>query len=221
MIPIATLPMQSSEYAITELKAAHALGCKGIEIGTDIPGTEIDSPELENFWTTVENLSIPVLLHPTFQVIPARLRRQGLKNAVGRAAETTISLSLLLYSGVFIRHPGLVIIAAHGGGSFIWLIDRIIRNSELGFAKTEADLHASLKQLYFDSIVLNPVSLQYLVNQVDADHILLGSDSPYAWEPDPVGTVMQTNLSKADKKAILGRTASRLFKITGENDIRK
>ena len=216
MIPIATIPLQSSEYAISELKAAKEMGCKGVEIGTDIPGIEIDSPELENVWATIESLAMPVLLHPTFQVIPDRLCRQGLKNTVGRAAETTIALTLLLYSGVLIKHPGLVIIAAHGGGSFIWLIDRILRNAELGFAKTEGDLATSLKQLFFDSVVLNPVCLQFLIERVGALHVLLGSDSPYQWEPHPVETVVQTHLSVFEKEAILGTTASQLFDIAGQ-----
>jgi aminocarboxymuconate-semialdehyde decarboxylase len=50
------------------------------------------------------------------------------------------------------------------------------------------------------------------VAQVGASQILVGSDTPYAWQPHPVDHVLATTtLSDDEKLAILGRNAIKLF----------
>lgn len=209
--PMATIPMGYPNRAVAELVAAHELGCRGVMIGTDIPDLHLGSGELEPVWEAAASLSIPVLLHPTFLEVPSELRGAGLKNAVGRAAPTAVALARLIYSGALVRHPSLTVIAAHGGGAFAAVAGRIIRNHELGLSGSDYDPSDSICRLHFDSVVLDPAYLRYLVGRFGADRFLLGSDLPFPWEPEPVGSVRRAALPAAAECAVLGANASRLY----------
>lgn len=211
MLPLAMVPLQSPSLAVRELEAAKAEGCRGAVIGTGLPSGRLDGTELEEFWSAASDLGMVLLLHPTFVEVAAELRDHGLKNAVGRAGETAIALSRLVYAGVLARHPDLLVIVAHGGGSFVPLIQRLVRNRELGWAASDEDVRSSVARLYWDSVVLDPRFLAYLVDAVGEHQILLGSDQPFPWEPDPIGTVRRAGLSASAEKAILQDNARRLL----------
>jgi aminocarboxymuconate-semialdehyde decarboxylase len=66
--------------------------------------------------------------------------------------------------------------------------------------------------LYFDALVFTPEALRHLVAQVGASQVMLGSDEPYIWEQHPVDHVFATtSLTDAQKSAILGGNAAKLF----------
>ena len=211
--PLATAPLQHPDLAASVLSRAREIGCKGVLIGSDVPGSSLGAPELDVFWAAAADLAMPVVLHPTFMTIPRILLQRGLKNAVARAGATAVALADLVYAGVIERHPNVVLVVAHGGGSFLQLFDRIQRNQDLGWADSDVDLRASVARVYWDSVVLSPGSVADLVATVSADRVVLGSDYPFPWEPDPVGTVRRAGLGVSQLAAILGDTAARLFNV--------
>jgi aminocarboxymuconate-semialdehyde decarboxylase len=211
--PLATIPLQHPNLAVSVLRHARDIGCKGIMIGSDVPGSSLGASALDVFWEATAQLAMPVVLHPTFMSIPPMLLQRGLKNAVARAGATAIAVADLVYAGVMERHRDVVLVIAHGGGSFLHLFDRIKRNQDLGWAESTVDLEASVARLYWDSVVLSPPAVAGLVATVGADRVVLGSDYPFPWEPEPVGTVRAAGLEKTHLTAILGGTASRLFAI--------
>jgi len=211
LVPVATAPLQFPELAAREVEEAHHMGCRGLMIGTDIPGLGFDSPSLEPVWEAAAGLGMPVIAHPTFLVIPPRLRRRGLKNAVGRAEPALVALTELVYSGALLRHPQLSVIAAMGGGGLVSFAGRIVRNHQLGWSDTDVDVSASLDRLYFDTCLDDSTHLRYLVSRVGAHRLLLGSDHPFPWEPDPVGKVRRANLEPEEHAAVVGGNARELF----------
>jgi aminocarboxymuconate-semialdehyde decarboxylase len=210
-LPMATVPLAHPARAAEELEAARDLGCRGVMIGTDLPGRHLGSADLDPFWSAASNLAMPVLLHPTHLVVPEELAGSGLKNAVGRAHPTGLALTRLVYGGALERHPGLRFIACHGGGAFAAVAPRVLRNHELGWSETEVDVAASVGRLHFDSVVLDPALLRYLVASYGADRFVLGSDQPFPWEPDPVGTLLRADLGPEDTAAIAGDNARRWY----------
>lgn len=210
-VAMATVPLSYPARAVAELSAAHAMGCKGVMIGTDLPDLTLGSAELEPFWEAAATLEMPVLMHPTRLHTPVELDDAGLKNAVGRAGPTALSLAHLLYSGALLRHENLRVIACHGGGAFAAVAPRILRNHDLGWSGSDSDVSEAVGRLYFDSVVLDPELLGYLVARFGADRFLLGSDLPFPWEPDPVGTVLRAALEHTQRAAILGDNARRLY----------
>jgi aminocarboxymuconate-semialdehyde decarboxylase len=211
--PLATAPLQAPDVAVAVLRHARDVGCKGIMIGSDIPGSSLGAASLDVFWEAAAELSLPVFLHPTFMTIPPILRQRGLKNAVARAGATAVAVADLIYAGVMERHPDVALIVAHGGGSFLHLLDRIKRNQDLGWADSDVDIEASVARLYWDSVVLSPAAVSGLVGTVGGNRVVLGSDYPFPWEPDPVDTVQAAGFEPATLAAILGGTASGLFDI--------
>lgn len=216
--PMATIPLPHPERAAEELKIAHEQGFRGAMIGTDLPGLHLGSPELEPVWAAAASLGMPILVHPTHLELPASLVGAGLKNAVGRAGPTAIALTRLVYSGALLRHPALAVVASHGGGAFAAVAPRVLRNHELGWSESDVDVAASIRRLYFDSVVLDPGLLRYLVDAGGDERFLLGSDLPFPWEPDPVGTVQRSGLTLDQQGSILRVTARRLYGLSEPTD---
>src|SRR5262249_58087314 len=96
------------------------------------------------------------------------------------------------------RHPGLRIIAAHGGGYLPFYIGR----SDHGW-QVRPESHSSvdepsayLRKLWFDSLVHSPVVLRHLVETVGADRVVLGSDYPFDMgSDDPVAELVTAGLA--------------------------
>lgn len=211
MVPLATIPMSYPASALGELVAAHDLGCRGVMVGTDIPGLHLGAPELDQIWELAAELGMPIIVHPTFLRVPGELRRSGLKNAVGRAGPMALALARLVYSGALVRHRDLVVIASHGGGGFAAVAPRIVRNHEVGWSESNYDPVDSIRRLFFDSVVLDPFYLEYLVKVFGSDRILLGSDHPFPWEPDPLTVVSAADLTDTERAQIVCGNARRLF----------
>jgi aminocarboxymuconate-semialdehyde decarboxylase len=71
-----------------------------------------------------------------------------------------------------------------------------------------------LMQRCSDALAFTPEALRYLVAQVGASQVVVGTDHPIPWEQHPVDHVMATDsLSDADKAAILGGNAAKLLGI--------
>ena len=66
--------------------------------------------------------------------------------------------------------------------------------------------------LYFDTIVFEPETLDYLVSKVGPDKIMLGSDWPFPiGDFEPRKVVEAAKLSETDRAGILGGNAARIF----------
>ncbi len=211
MVPVATIPMSYPAAALDELVAAREMGCRGVMIGTDIPDLHLGSPELDPVWAVAADLGMPIIVHPTFLRVPKELHEAGLKNAVGRAGPTAVALTKLIYSGALVRHRDLVVVGCHGGGALAAVTARILRNHEVGWSGSEYDPSESIDRLFFDSVVLDPTYLAYLVKLYGSERILLGSDHPFPWEPDPIRVVDEAGLTDTDRAQIVGGNAQRLF----------
>lgn len=216
VVGLGTLPMQSPERAVTELERITAtFGFPGVSINPSAEGVDYDDARYEQFWAKVEELDVLVVLHPNGFSNGERLTRHYLVNVVGNPMETTVALSNIVLGGVIERHPRLKLLAVHGGGYLPFYMDRMdhaYRNRPDVGANIKRAPSTYLKQLYFDSVVFGD-GLDYLVDRVGADHILMGTDYPYDMgEVDPVGRVDRVgNASPEEKKRIKGDNAARLL----------
>ncbi|WP_405444943.1 amidohydrolase [Streptomyces achromogenes] len=210
------VPLQHPRQAVRALDHALAQGLAGVEISSHAPGRELSDPAYEPFWSRAEDTRALLFLHPFGCTLDERLDRWYLSNTVGQPAENAVALSHLIFSGVLDRHPGLKVIAAHGGG---YLPTHIGRSDHAWSARADARAGCAhppssyLRRLYFDSLVHDPYVLRELVRVAGADRVLLGSDFPFDMgTEDPVGALRAARLPEADFHAVRGGNAAALLR---------
>ncbi|NND49530.1 MAG: amidohydrolase family protein [Rhizobiales bacterium] len=218
LVGIATVPLQDTDLAIAELeRAINQLGFKGVEVGAGINDEELSTPRLEPFWSKCEQLDIPVFIHPTSFASP-RLKRHMLTNTIGNPLETTVAVHYLIFDGVMERHPALKMFLAHGGGfagAYGARMDHAYGARSDSRGSISAPPSTYLKRFYFDTVVFAVDQLEFLIGKYGTDHILAGTDYPFAMgEYDPVEHVYQAGgLSEADREKICGLNALSLMNL--------
>ncbi len=216
-VPMGAVPLQAGQGAVEELeRCMGALGFKGVEVLTNVAGRELSEPDYAPFWGSAERLGAVVMIHPGGFTDAQRLGRFYLNNTIGNPLETTIALHYLILDGVLERHPGLKLLAVHGGGFLGGYSGRI--DHAWG---ARSDAHGSLpnppssylKRIWFDSVVFTPHQLDALVRTFGAEKIMLGTDYPYDMgEYDPIGHLASSEtLDEAGIAAVAGGNARRLF----------
>jgi aminocarboxymuconate-semialdehyde decarboxylase len=210
------VPLQHPGQAVRALDHALDQELLGVEISSHAPGRDLSDPAYEPFWTRAEETGAIVFLHPFGCTLDERLDRWYLSNTVGQPVENAVALSHLIFSGVLDRHPGLKVIAAHGGG---YLPTHIGRSDHAWSARSDAGAGCAhlpssyLKRLYFDSLVHDPHVLRELIRVAGADRVLLGSDFPFDMgAEDPVGALCSARLSETDFDAVRGANAAALLR---------
>ncbi|MFI1412081.1 amidohydrolase family protein [Streptomyces sp. NPDC020707] len=210
------VPLQHPDRMVPALDHALEQGLLGVEISSHAPGRELSDAAYEPFWSRAEEAGAVLFLHPFGCTLDERLDRWYLSNTVGQPAENAVALSHLIFSGVLDRHPGLKLIAAHGGG---YLPTHIGRSDHAWSTRSDAGAGCAhppssyLRRLYFDSLVHDPYVLRELVRAAGADRVLLGSDFPFDMgTEDPVGMVRAARLSEADFDAVRGGNAAALLR---------
>ena len=216
---LGTVPLQDGAAAAEELEhAMRSLHMKGVQILTSVGGRELSDPEFAPFWAKAEELGAVVLIHPNGFTHADRLRRFYFNNVIGNPLETTIALHYLIFDGVLERHPGLKIVAVHGGGYLAGYSGRM----DHGWG-ARSDAHGDLPhppttylhRIWFDTVVFTPHQLDNLVRVFGADRLLMGTDYPYDMaEADPIGHLASaTTLDEAAFAAIAGGNAQTLFSL--------
>ena len=187
----------------------------GVQIASNIAGTDLNDDSLETFWQTAEKLGAFILIHPQYQISDQRLSKYYMRNIVGNPLDTTLSAINMMASGVLERYPGLKICLAHGGGYMPFAISRICHGAavrpELAHVKTP--MKDLAKILYYDTVVHDPDCLKFAADQMGVGHMLLGTDYPYDMGvEEPLELLRLTNLPAADIEKIAGDNALGLLK---------
>ncbi len=216
-VALGTVPLMDGTEAAKELeRAVTSLGMKGAEILTNVAGRELSEPEYAPFWKKAEELGALVVIHPNGFTQAQRLTRFYFNNVIGNPLETTIALHYLIFDGVLERHPGLKILAVHGGGylpAYCGRIDHAWGARSDSHDDLPQPPTSYLKKIYFDTVVFTPHQLAQLVRLFGADHIIMGTDYPFDMaEFDPIGHVASVaELDAATVAAIAGGNARRLL----------
>jgi aminocarboxymuconate-semialdehyde decarboxylase len=218
---IATIPMQAPKLAADELRhAMTTLGLRGVQIGSNIAGKNLDDPEFEPVWETAAELGAFMLIHPINVAGIDRLKSYYLNNLIGNPLDTTIAAACLVFGGVLERHPSLRICLSHGGGFVPYQAGRFLHGWHV---RTEPKVHLkkppteSLDRFYFDTIVHSKEALEFLVGSAGSGRVLLGSDYPFDMgTPDGVLQVRSLPIAPADRTSILGGLAQTMLGMAGD-----
>ena len=209
------VPLQDTNAAIDELdRMVNKLGL----IGVNIPGSigkdsRIDHPRLEPFYDRIEQLGVPLFIHPTDNNFIEMFEdyEGALHLALGRTYDVSLTGLRLILSGIIERHPKLKIFMSHTGGALPYQAGRL--DKSCGAAKLPKDPSAYLKTFYTDTVTPHTLGLKWAIEFFGVDQVMFGDDYP-CWKTEAaIQIVEDLNLSKADKDKIFGGNARRLFNL--------
>jgi len=216
LLGMGTVALQHPELCLEQLDhCIRHLGLKGIEVSSLVGGAEIADPRFARFWARCEELGCVVFLHPLGTTLGDRVKPYYLTNSLGQPLEHAVALSHLIFGGVLDRHPGLKLLAAHGGG---YLASYIGRADHAWQARPDAhtcrELPSSyLKRIWFDTIVYRSEGLRHLAAEAGVSQLIVGTDYPYDMAHYAMHELVDgvAEFSEADRAAILGGNALRLL----------
>ncbi|MEO6083708.1 MAG: amidohydrolase family protein [Umezawaea sp.] len=185
----ASPPLPDVDGALDEI--AHAiddLGADGVVLMTNTHGTYLGDGSLEPVFAELERRRAVVFLHPTSPVSWEQSALGRPRPMVEYIVDTARTVTDLLMSGVFERHPNLPVIVPHCGGALPVLADRVAEFRKMFLGPREepvADAVEQLRRLYYD--IAGPAFPRHapaLLELAAHERLLFGSD--YCWTPPPV-----------------------------------
>lgn len=184
----ATVPLPDVDGAIAEaVYALDELGADGIVLlSSHSDGSYLGDPRFDDLLAELDRRGTTVFVHPVEPVFNGDIQVSIPTFAMEFTFDTTRAAFNLAYTGAAEKFPRVKYVLSHAGGTVPYLVARF---DLLWF--TDDDLAARapqggstyLKSMYFDTALsANPHALSSLSQLVGADHILFGSDYPFAPE---------------------------------------
>ena len=215
-VGFASLPLADIDSSLRELdRAVVELGMKGVAVGSNINGVQLDNPALEPLWAKIDRMRLPVFEHPMFPRQDDGLEGFELPLRLGLIFDTTLSATRLIYSGVFERYPNFPYVMAHTGGALLIALERLDNGFRLfpdcrRFISKLPSEYA--KRLYYDTTAFGADALNLALKTVRSDHVLFGTDDPFIGSD--ASHVERLDLSEADKTKIYHTNAARLLRLS-------
>ena len=214
LVGMGTVPLQNTQMAVEEMRrCVRELDLRGIEISSNVNGTDLHAADLRPFWAAAEELGVLIFIHPLGFTEGRRMSEYYFNNLIGNPLESTLAVGHLIFGGVLDAYPGLKICIAHGGGYIPGYWGRMDHGWR---ARADCSEHCHhepssyLRKLWLDTLVFDREQLASLVRTHGADKLCLGTDYPFDMsEPDPLG--FHAGLPEEDKASVLGRNAAELL----------
>lgn len=215
---LAWLPLQDAKASADELgRAVSDLKLIGASVATHVNGENWDSPRLFPIMKTAAELGATILIHPAQVRVRDMIPKFHLRNIIGNPWEVTVAAGSLVFGGVLDRLPDLKVLLVHGGGYTSLAMGRMDHAHEVRTEGKEFITKAPsdyVRRFYYDTITHSVPALEFLIESVGLDRIVMGTDYPADMGSDnPVAWVKQIGgLSAADKKKILEDNVKPLLK---------
>ena len=216
---LATLPMQSPEDALAELRRAiDTLGLNGACVGGRFGALELSDPAYDPLWSLLAERGLPVVVHPgPLDAGGKRFTRWDLELVVGFAIDETLAITQLVFGGVLDRHPGLTAVVPHGGGFAPFVRSRFemaLARRPWGQGLLKRPFDEIWNQMVFDCLVHDAATLEYLVRAHGAQRVVLGTNFA-AWDQDDhiIEQVTALPVPDAARAAVLHGNAARIFRL--------
>lgn len=208
----AILPLPDVETSLRELAYAYdALSADGIVLMSNYSGDYVGSPKFHPIFAELNRRRGVVFVHPT---LPHGYRGfHGVSlSTLEFPFDTARAIASMLYDGTSERFANVKIIWSHAGGAMPYLAGRTAvlsrRNAE--FRQRGDKLLPAMAEFFYDvTQSLNFATFSALRALVPLDHLLFGSDCPFAKEPQ-----IQAALAELDR---LGLSSDERQKIEHDN----
>ncbi|HET7579199.1 MAG TPA: amidohydrolase family protein [Bacillales bacterium] len=185
---LAMVPLNDPEKAAAELKRSMDLGLRGAIVGPGCNGSMLTEDFFTPFWEEANRQKAIIFLHPLLNEDP-RLKKKKMPNLIGVPWETTVAATDILLNRLLDQFPDVKILLAHGGGFLPYQIGRLNQGYEKWGQVSESltePIDHYLKRFWYDTVLWNSETLNYLASVVGEDRVVPGSDFPFdlsVWPP--------------------------------------
>jgi 2,3-dihydroxybenzoate decarboxylase len=216
----AAVPLQDPAAAVEELqRAIKDLGFKGALINGQTNGHYLDDERFLPFWERVQELDVPVYLHPgELSDMPAMFAgRPELGGPVWAwTADTGAHALRLIFAGTFRRFPRLKVILGHMGETLPFLLWRIDNRYELEVGRPLApDARPSFffrrNFVITTSGVCDNGPLIEAIAALGEDNVMFSVDYPYQDSKEAGDFIDNAPISDAVRAKICNGTAKRVL----------
>ncbi len=218
----AALPLQDPDAAVVELeRCVRDLDFVGAFVNDHTHGVYLDDPRYEDFWSALEELDIPLYLHPGSLPVDSWAVISGRPEMYGASwswqAETGGHAMRLVYAGVFDRHPAATLILGHLGEFLSFQGSRM--DSRYPTLAVDEPLKRAPSEYIGTNIVLTttgiflPEAIQAAVLTAGADAVMFSVDYPYEDTAAAVAAVARADLPADVKDKIFQGNARRILRL--------
>lgn len=169
------------EHAFTQLAPA------GVTVFTSYPVTlpsgekewrYLGHPTFAPVWAALAKHNAVVFVHPS-QAPSPQPNQWLLPPIMDYPHETARSAADLILRGVVKEHPSLRFILSHAGGTLPMLAQRMAFAPYSNVSSSE--IMEAIRSFYYDvALSTSPAQIKALLEITPVDHVLFGSDTPYA-----------------------------------------
>jgi aminocarboxymuconate-semialdehyde decarboxylase len=210
------VPLQDVDAACKELTRCMRAGHLGVQIGNHVGDKNLDDPGIVTFLHHCADEGAPVLVHPWDMLGQQRMPKYMMPWTVAMPAETQLGIVALILSGAFDKLPKtLRICFAHGGGSFVFLLGRLEnawQHHPVAHGNCELPPSRYIDRFYVDSAVFDERALQFLVETMGEERVMLGSDYPFPLGEHSVGALIRaSHLTPQAKARLLGENVAQFL----------
>jgi uncharacterized protein len=198
------LPLNNPEASLRELErlAAHP-GFVGVQIYSNVAGRPLDEPRTLEVIEEAARRNLPMFLHPARgadfpDYVGEKQSLYDLWQIFGWPYETTIAMARLVFTGLFDRHPNVVMITHHMGAMVPPFSDRIRGGYEQFGTRGGEDQVESFPvplahppmwyfpRFYADTALFGaPHAVRCGLAYFPIERVLFGSDTPFDPEGGP------------------------------------
>ncbi|MFT3865145.1 MAG: amidohydrolase family protein [Solirubrobacterales bacterium] len=184
LIGLAMLPMQDPDAAIAVLdRGIGELDLRGVCLLSNIAGAPVVSAETEPVFARVEELGVPLFLHPSHNSIAYKaLTLREVEIGLAWMFDTAAAAEAMIFSGLLDRLPGLTVVHPHLGGVLPYVVGRAEEMLNFNKSAIELPIRDYLKRnFYVDCVGSTPQALPVALDIYGEDRVLFASD--YPWMP--------------------------------------
>jgi 6-methylsalicylate decarboxylase len=215
-----SLPLPDIEGSLEQITYIFdVLELDGVSLMTNAGGSYLGDSRFDPILAELQRRSATVFVHPTASPDPIA-HTLGLPDSLlDYPVDTSRAIAKLHYSNTFARTPDVKYLFAHAGGTIPFVASRFAIVDEMNVipgAEERGTFVDTLPRLYWDtaSSFSDPV-LHMLRSVTSLDNVVFGTDYPYPSNPISIGglrkLVQTPELADVERRAILGRTATRLI----------
>ena len=181
----AALNLLDVNAACAELeRCINELGFVGALVNGSTQGEYLDNPKLDRLWSTLEQLDVPLYLHPGVPTDQPVSMVKELDGATwGWSFDTATHALRLIVRGIFEKHPNAKVILGHMGENlpfYLWRLDS--RYSSTRYSSDISRLPSEVFRRHFfitTSGVCDNAALRCSIETLGPERIMFATDYPY------------------------------------------